>query len=80
MPYDARNRLNESGADHPTPDGPEVSSRSKTSLSRACHELFGNAAFAALVFLIIAFMPLGVLYDLLPRRGLQHHSRGWGNF
>ncbi len=76
MPDDARKPMREAGADDLAPGRHEVSPSDSDVHRRPYRDFSGYALFSALIFLIILLMPIGVLYDSLPRRGLRHHRRG----
>ena len=80
MPIKTHHRLDDVAAKDPRPNGARVSSSAKAGRKRPCYDFFGKALFAALIFLIIVLLPLGWLYDLLRKHGLQHSERGMGSF
>ncbi len=60
--------------------GLETPPESKAVNYRPYGDTVATFAFALLIILIVVITPLVVLYDKLPRPGLQHRQRGHDDF
>lgn len=52
--------------------------RARQTERRTFMDIFSDVVFAMLIFLIVCLLPLGVLIDQFPRRGLNHTQRRAG--